>query len=183
MDDIPNGDEETKFYKDIIQMARERKYFYPQVVLTCKDKLLQQLLDDNDEDADESDYRISSLNNSQKEETKEKNDILVTDQSYNVGEEKPNKMLTESIKQRFTEFELEQKLREIIDMKIEKVVLALGISRSSVHFIENYKTDDELQNINIDFKALRLLHECLQQCEQYVNSNLKEKKKSMCSIF
>jgi hypothetical protein len=28
-------------------------------------------------------------------------------------------------------------------MKIEKVVLALGISRSSVHFIENYKTDEE----------------------------------------
>ena len=62
MDDIPNGDEETKFYKDIIQMARERKYFYPQVVLTCKDKLLQQILDDNEED--ESDYRISSLNTS-----------------------------------------------------------------------------------------------------------------------
>ena len=29
MDDIPNGEEETNFYKDIIQMARNRKYFYP----------------------------------------------------------------------------------------------------------------------------------------------------------
>jgi hypothetical protein len=29
MDEIPNGEEETKFYKDIIQMARDRKYFYP----------------------------------------------------------------------------------------------------------------------------------------------------------
>lgn len=28
-------------------------------------------------------------------------------------------------------------------MKIEKVVLSLGVSRSSVHFIENYKEDDE----------------------------------------
>lgn len=39
MDEIPNGDEETKFYKDIINLARERKYFYPQVVLTCIDKV------------------------------------------------------------------------------------------------------------------------------------------------
>jgi hypothetical protein len=28
-DDIPNGEEETKFYKDIMNLARERKYFYP----------------------------------------------------------------------------------------------------------------------------------------------------------
>jgi hypothetical protein len=59
------------------------------------------------------------------------------------------------------EFEKEQKLRDIIDMKIERVVLNLGISRSSVHFIENYKNDGEIQNINIDYKALRLLHECV----------------------
>ena len=59
MDDIPNGEEETKFYKDIIQMAREKKYFYPQVVLTCKDKLLAQL---EDEDSAEV---VSSLNNSE----------------------------------------------------------------------------------------------------------------------
>ena len=43
MDQIPNGEEETKFYKDIIQMARERKYFYPQIVLTCIDKVEEQL--------------------------------------------------------------------------------------------------------------------------------------------
>ena len=39
------------------------------------------------------------------------------------------------------DFEREQKLREIIDMKVERVVLALGVSRSSVHFVENYKVD------------------------------------------
>jgi len=38
------------------------------------------------------------------------------------------------------DFEKEQRLREIIDLKIESVVLALGVSRSSVHFIENYHT-------------------------------------------
>lgn len=34
MDDIPNSAEEIVFYKDIINRARERKYFYPQIVLT-----------------------------------------------------------------------------------------------------------------------------------------------------
>lgn len=46
-------------------------------------------------------------------------------------------------------------------MKIERVVLNLGISRSSVHFIENYKSNEEHQNVSIDYKALRLLHECV----------------------
>lgn len=46
-------------------------------------------------------------------------------------------------------------------MKIERVVLALGISRSSVHFIENYKTDEEQESIGIDYKSLRLMHECV----------------------
>jgi hypothetical protein len=29
MTEIPNGQEEIAFYKDIITKARERKYFYP----------------------------------------------------------------------------------------------------------------------------------------------------------
>lgn len=41
------------------------------------------------------------------------------------------------------DLEKEQRMREIIDMKVEKVVLNLGISRSSVHFIENYKSEEE----------------------------------------
>jgi hypothetical protein len=66
-------------------------------------------------------------------------------------------------------------------MKIEKVVLNLGISRSSVHFIENYKSDEEEQSVSIDYKALRLLHECVQQSDAYLQSNIKEKSK--CQIF
>ena len=51
-------------------------------------------------------------------------------------------------------------------MKIEKVVLALGVSRSSVHFVENYKCEsayrevDRENQLTIDYRALRLLHEC-----------------------
>lgn len=33
-------------------------------------------------------------------------------------------------------------------MKIEKVVLNLGVSRSSVHFVENYKVDQDSADEN-----------------------------------
>ena len=46
------------------------------------------------------------------------------------------------------DFEREHKLREIIDMKIEKVVLNLGIPRSNVHFIENYKSNYDLDQVD-----------------------------------
>lgn len=46
------------------------------------------------------------------------------------------------------DFEREHKLREVIDMKIEKVVLILGVSRSSVHFIENFKTSFDFKNVD-----------------------------------
>ena len=47
--------------------------------------------------------------------------------------------------------EKEHKLREVIDMKIESVVLKLGIPRSSVHFIENYHSKSDKTNNNIFF--------------------------------
>lgn len=84
------------------------------------------------------------------------------------------------------DFERDQKLRETIDMKIEKIVLSLGISRSSVHFIENYKVDqiqdeederimaeDQRNSLSINYRALKLLHECTQQAESFLTSNLK----------
>lgn len=43
MEDIPNGLEETTFYKEIIDMAKERGYFYPQVVLTRIDRVEKEI--------------------------------------------------------------------------------------------------------------------------------------------
>jgi len=135
MDDIPNGEEETKFYKDIIQRCREKKYFYPQIVLTCIDKLERQVIEEEED---------------------------------KVG-------------QSMGEMDKEQKIRELVDMKLERVVLKLGVSRSSVHFIENYKEGDVMNKLQIDYKALRLLHECVQQCDSFLISNIAEKTK--CAIF
>ncbi len=100
MDEIPNSAEETQFYKEIMNKARERKYYYPQIVLTCIDKVEQKL------EAEAKELHGRQLN----------------------------------------EFERERKLRETLDMKIEQIVLALGVSRSSVHFVENYKVDSETEN-------------------------------------
>lgn len=129
MEHIPNGPEETKFYRDVIQMARSKQYVYPQIVLTRIDKVEQELV-----------------------------------KTYGKMEE----------------HEKDQRLREIIDIKIESVVLALGVSRSSVHFIENYHSGIKGTNLHVEFKALRLLHECVQQADSYLQSQLREK--SSCVI-
>lgn len=97
MDEIPNGEEETKFYKDIIQMARDRKYFYPQVVLTCQDKILKELLEEDSEG--EGEQRLSSLNHSVENANAQ---IQTDDITVKIKEEsKENKALSQSIRQRF----------------------------------------------------------------------------------
>jgi hypothetical protein len=45
-------------------------------------------------------------------------------------------------------YEIEAKLREAIDMKIEQVVVKLGVPRESVHFIENYHEKSNCIGIN-----------------------------------
>ena len=100
MDEIPNGEEEINFYKDILDLARNRGYTFPQVILTCIDKV-EQIMNEEEE---------------------------------------------ERLGRPLDDFERENKLKDIIDMKIEKVVLNLGIPRSSVHFIENYKSNLDLKS-------------------------------------
>jgi hypothetical protein len=60
--------------------------------------------------------------------------------------------------------ERQSKVREIVDTKLEQVVHALGVPRSSVHFLENY--NEVHQNLlapdeTLNFYALRLLKETL----------------------
>eukprot|EP00357_Protocruzia_adherens_P005913 CAMPEP_0115038600 /NCGR_PEP_ID=MMETSP0216-20121206/43505_1 /TAXON_ID=223996 /ORGANISM="Protocruzia adherens, Strain Boccale" /LENGTH=467 /DNA_ID=CAMNT_0002419031 /DNA_START=43 /DNA_END=1446 /DNA_ORIENTATION=- len=163
--EIPNGEEETKFYKEIIEMAREKHYFYPQIVLTRIDKVEAHEIPNGEE------------------ETKFYKEII------EMAREKhyfyPQIVLTRidkveaQVAQEYDldEFEAEAKLREILDLKIESAVLKLGVSRSSVHFIENYHPNHEDDDLSIDYHALRLLHESVQQADTYLQSNLKEKTK------
>lgn len=120
LDDIPNGDEETAFYHEILQLARNKGYFYPQIVLTHIDKVEAKVRE-------------------------------------------------------------EEKLREVLDTKIEGVVMKLGIPRSSVHFVENYHDSQWDSDLSVDFHSLRLLHESSQQGEAFLQSQLREK--SSCSLM
>ena len=90
------------------------------------------------------------------------------------------------------QYEIEAKLREAIDLKIEEVVLKLGVPRESVHFIENYHEKSNYfvmaltvlevnQDIDIDYYALKLLYESLKQADNYLESILPPV--SYCNIF
>lgn len=120
LEEIPNGEEETAFYHEILHMARNKGYFYPQIVLTHIDKV---------------EAKVSE----------------------------------------------EEKLREVLDTKIEGVVMKLGIPRSSVHFVENYHNKQWETNLNVDFHSLRLLHESVQQGDAFLQSQLKEK--NSCQVM
>jgi hypothetical protein len=79
-------------------------------VLTCQDKILNELLDENNSEED-SDYKISSLNNSVNKGTapeEAKSDIKI-DASF-VKEKtktKDKKVLSQSIRARFNQFEID----------------------------------------------------------------------------
>lgn len=120
-------------------MARRKKYLYPQVVLTCLDKVEQQIEDEQ----------------------------------------------TEKLGRKMDDFERDKVLNLMVEAKIERIVLTLGISKSQVHIIENFKTDDEedplwhqdeRNKLTINYKALKLLHECTLQAENFLLSQLQERR-------
>ena len=79
-------------------MARDRKYFYPQVVLTCQDKILKELLEEDEDEEDER-HRLSSVNQSL-----DNGGAIQTDDiniKIKQEERKENKALSQSIRQRF----------------------------------------------------------------------------------
>jgi energy-coupling factor transporter ATP-binding protein EcfA2 len=123
-EEIPNGEEEVRFYRDVLSSARHRNYFYPQVILTHIDKLHQSCSRAGDS---------------------------------------------------------ERRFRDLCDLKVESVVMRLGVSRSCIHLIENYTAEHSVPDDRIDFHSLRLLHECMQQSDAYLQSQLKEK--SSCAVF
>eukprot|EP00928_Gymnodinium_smaydae_P049522 TRINITY_DN33247_c0_g1_i1.p1 TRINITY_DN33247_c0_g1~~TRINITY_DN33247_c0_g1_i1.p1 ORF type:complete len:357 (+),score=91.16 TRINITY_DN33247_c0_g1_i1:71-1141(+) len=137
MSDIPDGQEETEFYKEIIAMARAKGYSYPQVVLTRIDRVEENLLRQG---------KFSSQE------------------------------------------EVELQLKQVLDAKIEAVVAALDISRTSVHFVENYHSDGdwaEGRNVSVDFHALKILSQCCSHADAFVNESLRRNaalRQSACTL-
>merc|ERR1712226_1281711 len=119
-EEIPDGEEETRFYRDIIKMLRQKGYTYPQVVLTRIDRVEEQLA------------KAGSSGDS----------------------------------------DVELRLRQALDKKIEDVVMKLDVARTSVHFIENYHSGGgscvEGRNVSVDFHALKILTQCCSHADAFV---------------
>ena len=80
------------------------------------------------------------------------------------------------------DFDHEAKLRELIDQKIESVVTKLAIPRNCVHIIENYHENKENSDVRIDYYALKLLKEAVEQGDAYISLKISEKTEK-CAIF
>jgi len=134
MDDVPDGEEETKFYKEIIQMARTKGYLYPQVVLTRIDRVEEKLIKQGGA-ADGA--------------------------------------------------EAELRLRQVLDKKIEDIVMKLDVSRTAVHFIENYHQGgvyEEGRNVSVDFHALKILTQCCSHADAFIAAHLRTTRQPTCSL-
>ncbi len=86
------------------------------------------------------------------------------------------------IYQKNPEFDHEAKLRELIDQKIESVVSKLSIPRNCVHFIENYHENKENSDVRIDYYALKLLKEAVEQGDAYISLKIIENTEK-CVVF
>jgi len=135
MDDVPDGEEETKFYKEIIQMARTKGYLYPQVVLTRIDRVEEKLIRASGASADPADTEL--------------------------------------------------RLRQVLDKKIEDIVMKLDVSRTSVHFIENYHQGgvyDEGRNVSVDFHALKILTQCCSHADAFIAQHIRTTRPANCAL-
>lgn len=55
------------------------------------------------------------------------------------------------------------------DKKIERVIDILNVKRSNVHFIENYHSGMENENIiEVDYHILKTIGEFINVCEQFI---------------
>eukprot|EP00930_Biecheleria_cincta_P077109 TRINITY_DN64366_c0_g1_i1.p1 TRINITY_DN64366_c0_g1~~TRINITY_DN64366_c0_g1_i1.p1 ORF type:complete len:367 (+),score=84.64 TRINITY_DN64366_c0_g1_i1:27-1127(+) len=136
MEEIPDGEEETRFYRDIIQMCQQKGYNKPQVVLTRIDRVEEAL-------------------------TKASGPASMADR--------------------------ELRLRQVLDKKIEDIVMKLGVVRTSVHFIENYHSgvglESEVRNVSVDFHALKILMQCCSHADEFVASALSSSQRQSACVL
>merc|ERR1712039_318710 len=71
------------------------------------------------------------------------------------------------------------RLRQVLDKKIEDVVMKLDVSRTSVHFIENYHTGSTGamaapdRAVSVDFHALKILTQCCSHADAFVSKEIR----------
>ena len=78
------------------------------------------------------------------------------------------KKIYEEIKD-WTEGEIHSEINKLKNIKIENVISLLGVNWSNVHFIENYHSDEQIENIpSIDYNILKTLLDIINSAELFI---------------
>jgi GTPase SAR1 family protein len=73
------------------------------------------------------------------------------------------------------------KLNKLKDIQIERVIQALGVNRSNVHFLENYHTEGQEKNsIEIDYHILKTMIDILNSAELFIMSYMTQRETCIC---
>ena len=73
------------------------------------------------------------------------------------------------------------KLNKSKDIQIERVIQALSVNRSNIHFLENYHNEGQINNsLEIDYHILRTLMDILYSAEIFIMSYMAQKETCFC---
>ena len=77
--------------------------------------------------------------------------------------------------------EINMKLNKSKDIQIERVIQALGVSRSNIHFLENYHVEGQINNsVEIDYHILKTMIDILNSAELFIMSYMAQKETCFC---
>ena len=77
--------------------------------------------------------------------------------------------------------EINMKLNKSKDIQIERVIQALGVSRSNIHFLENYHLEGQINNsVEIDYHILKTMIDILNSAELFIMSYMAQKETCFC---
>ena len=77
--------------------------------------------------------------------------------------------------------EINMKLNKYKDIQIERVIQSLGVSRSNIHFLENYHVEGQMNNsVEIDYHILKTMIDILNSAELYIMSYLNQRETCFC---
>jgi len=77
--------------------------------------------------------------------------------------------------------EINMKLNKSKDIQIERVIQALGVSRSNIHFLENYHNEGQINNsVEIDYHILKTMMDILNSAEMFIMSYMAQKETCFC---
>ena len=77
--------------------------------------------------------------------------------------------------------EINMKLNKYKDIQIERVIQSLGVSRSNIHFLENYHVEGQMNNsLEIDYHILKTMMDILNSAEIFIMSYMAQKETCFC---